>query len=535
MQMLFLVAVSVLISLGIGLGFKVFLDKTKSQKRITLSEYLIYGTVIVCIVAPLVGFGGWKLAKGNRSEFGEFYNGWEKLVYIVETMCTRDGPCIHEYDCESYPCNPHDCPPCICISRNADGGCISESCATCWDTCYHDCPYVTREYSFYVDDTLGNTHAIGEHWFPLNPEQHRWTGTYDYRANLRGGIPQGIPPFWQAAFNRCEAGNPGPVTVSGMVYDNYILASQSDAFERFSAERDRFLEMGLLPELATDIVAGSFYHARKVYFVGWQPADSEAWYSAHEYVNSALGTERQGDMHVVIIQHPEISSVGALQTYKNALMSYWSAEVYFGRCALSKNGVVVVLSTSDGQTVDHAVFDTGMPEGNGGPEVAVRALFDKDNRASTFGLGPVPLTPEAIFGEVRGEFYTREGQEKVRVRGLLGIVLETAQKAWYYLSSWAGVEHSQPPREVPGGLLTRIIFGVDTSEHGFVRISMSGDDADDIGTGYLFLKAGMEPTSEHKWLIVALTIVFSSVLWGVAIGVGDHYHHRQFRRRRGHW
>ena len=65
--------------------------------------------------------------------------------------------------------------------------------------------------------------------------------------------------------------------------------------------------------------------------------------------DAALGSTLQGDLHLVIVDAKKISDP---DNYSNALVAYWLSPK-FGKDALSKNGIVVVLGTSDGKTVDY--------------------------------------------------------------------------------------------------------------------------------------------------------------------------------------
>ena len=131
---------------------------------------------------------------------------------------------------------------------------------------------------------------------------------------------------------------------------------------------------------------------------------------------------------------------------------------------------------------------TGMPLGNEHMQVAIRNE-----------LKGVALTPEALIGEVSGEFYHRESDGKLKVRGL----------------------HGQ-------GVLERVLWGLDNPQTQFVRVSMSGDDPDDVGTGFLYLDSEIQPDAGQKFWIVFWSFWVCMVGWGVVAMYGE----RPWRRNR---
>src|SRR5262249_8718371 len=161
-----------------------------------------------------------------------------------------------------------------------------------------------------------------------------------------------IPDFWTQADNRIRAGNPGPVTAR-RDYENYILASQSSILHKYSGAIDQYKKDGVLPKINSSVYG--FYYEDRVYFVGVQPAGNWQWYI--NKFNAALGLALQGDLHLVIVNS---NKVGNPDEYTQALVAYWQSKD-FDRDDLSKNGIVVVVGTKDGTTVDWARAATGMP------------------------------------------------------------------------------------------------------------------------------------------------------------------------------
>lgn len=468
--MLLLGFLAVLVAAGAGLAVKYFLDRSGSMQEITWKEFVISLLVIALVVTPIVLKVGWDAAKENQLTFHENWNGWELEAIQQEIFCYKDGPCWHDYSCEPYQ-QIHYYETCD------DDGCTTHYYYT---TEYHSCPYTEVETTYVVKTTLGD-YTIAQHQLPSNPEAHRWTDTYDYDSRIpsyvldQAGV--GIPPFWAAAQERIAIGEPGPVTAR-MDYENYILASGHTILRQYSGAIERYLADGLLPDVQSTVY--DWYLAEKVYFVGYTPADQEAWQCALGYLNGALGTELQGDLHLVIadadlIQDPD--------EYILALKAHWQNPEVFGRDALSKNAVVVVVGTEDGQNVAWMRATTGMPIGNESLIVAVRAVKD------------IPLVPETLVGDVTGDFYQKskdDGTTKLAVRGLHG-----------------------------EGVLERLLWGMDDESTRYTRVSMTSNDLEDVGLGFTYLYNEIEPTTSQKAWILFFTFLGSAGIWYAAAEIGE--------------
>jgi hypothetical protein len=447
-----------------GLIVKVILDKTDNDKEITWTEYAIALLVISLVIAPASIYAGWAMAKNSKMTFHEYWNGWEMGTQWNRITCTRDGPCVHEYDCDPYQ---------VSYSCNCD----KDGCDTCWRTEYHDCPYATEEWTFIVNTSLGD-YTIRSHGFPDNPQI--------WRAGkaIPGNVPCGIPEFWAAAKERVDSGNPGPAT-KRMSYDNYILASERTILKEYGGDIEWYLEAKMLPPVQSGI--RDFYYADKMYFIGWSPDNAGGWQNALMRLNAALGTELQGDLHLIIVHDPH-NELGNADRYLLTLKAYWQDASVWSRDTISKNSIIVIIG-SDGEKAAWARATTGMPLGNERMCIAIR---DE--------LRDAPLTPEMLVGTVSGEFYIKkydDGREKLKVRGNHG-----------------------------NGILERILWGLDNPQTKFVRISMSGDDADDVGSGFSYLKREIEPSPlQKKWIVIA-AFIFSLFAWCAVALMGDRYPNR---------
>lgn len=470
--MLVVVLAAIAIAALTGLAVKKTLEFKGSQSRITWREFAI-GMAISPVVAGLVAWAGWSMAKHGKVTFTEYWNGWEVAAVKEYTQCSRDGPCRWEYDCDPYLCSYE------CGEYEGTGDDRHYVSKTCWKTCYHDCPYVNREYNFSIDTTLGR-YSIASNVFPDSPQSNRWRASTSVPQSVisRAGI--GEPSFWVAARNRCEANMPGPVTAR-RDYKNYILASDHTLMKEHSSDIAEYQSRKLLPSLAQTV--DTFYRANKLSFIGWQPPNSRVWQEALEYLNANLGHQMQGDLHLVVIKDDAIASNP--ERYSLALKAYWQNKEVFGDHALSKNAVVVLVGTADEVTVSWSRAFTGMPLGN---EKLIVIMRD--------GLKGMPLNYESLIGPVQSR------------RDSKGI---------YY-----------PPDERYGSI-QRIIFGLDDQSTKFKRVRMSGDDRE---SGFLYLKNEIQPSAGQTWVILIVSFLACCGAW---VWAANHYDPSEggYRWRRG--
>ena len=460
-------AIIFIVSMTVGLIWKLILDRRKSGYEITWTEYLI-GGLIVGLIFALIGVSiAWNIAWNSKVTYHEYWNGWELEAVEIETVCQRDGSCYYEYDCDPYTVlEAYDC------NCDEDG-----HCDTCFRTVtkYHQCPYVTAEYSHVIKTTLGD-YQIDTHVFSANPEE--WRRGSGFPNQVQAGPSQ----IWVEAKKRCQAGTPGPVT-KRMDYENLLLASDSTILQQYSDQIDEYKEKNLLPDLQYGVQ--NWYDADKVYFVNYQPENANLWQETVAHLNSALGTELQGDMHLVIVQDSD-ASINP-DVYITTLKAYWQCPEFWGRDSISKNSLIVVLGTNDGKNVTWARATTGMPVGNEAMTTTIRSQIKQ-----------VPLDPETIVGRVTGEFYTKtydDGSQKTKVKG----IGET-------------------------GLLRRIIWGMDDPASSFVRISMSADDMDDVGGGFNYLACEIKPSLKEQIIIITISTLASCGVWiAVALFIGERY------------
>lgn len=326
-------------------------------------------------------------------------------------------------------------------------------------TVYHNVPYTNHEYTYKVISNIGET-TIADRNLPENPNSDRYNWLVpvpDYPGEV------GIPPFWAEARDRIARGDSGPVTMR-KEYANYILASHRSILHRFSDSIDKYEQDGLMPQFNHQV--HSFYLEDRVYMVGASPAGN--WQDAINRFNGALGTELQGDLHLVIVDANRVTDP---DNYFLALMAYWLSPSDFGHDALSKNGIVVVLGTKDNQTVSWARAGTGMPEGNEAMAVDVQSQ-----------LKGVKLDPQSVLGRPKA-------------------------------SSLSGTLDIGYPD--PKGALQLVLWGPNK----FQRVHM-GKPGESGNIGYSYLLREVEPTGMQHFWVLFVTCVFGCVAWGICIYAG---------------
>ncbi|MBI5045309.1 MAG: hypothetical protein HZC02_05280 [Candidatus Levybacteria bacterium] len=434
-----------------GCLLKAILNWTRGESQITVNELILGSAIIVIVIAPLTGLAGWNLAKAEKLSFNEYWNGWEVATSEVPTTCHTNGSCRFTYECNCYWVT-------VCDAYDKNGMCTASHQEKRCD----ECPYFDFERRLYIETTI-KTYSFG----PLAPE--------NYKAHKKtSGLPWGFgesdyktPQLWLDARDRINSGHPGPVTAR-MQYDNYILASEQTILRQYSDSIDEYKSQNLLPKIVHNIT--NTYFADKVSFVGFAPADPQGWQRSLNYLNAGFGGELQGDVHLVIVQNDTIS--GNPDRYLFAIKAYWQDPKIWGDDAISKNSVIVVIGTLDGQTVSWARATTGMPLGN---ETLLTAIKDRFPGAQ--------LTPDTIIGQVQSEFYQKtkkDGTTKLDVRSIHG-----------------------------NGELERLLWGLDDPGTAFKRVSMHGGSGDGGGFDYL----DVEPTKGQKIGILITAFILSCFIW----------------------
>lgn len=456
-----LIVLSVVAAAIAGLAVKYALDVSRSRLQITRRELSIGLAITTIVVAPLASRAGWAIARGNLLSFRAYRNGWELEALKEIIPCAVNGDCRYTYECNCRM---------VCTLEGADGDCIrrEEQCDAC--------PYFTFERHLTIRTTVGD-YPIAQ----LAPRDYLDQRTTPDLPPDFGPEHYVVPQFWLDCQRRLESGRPGPVT-RRVIYDNYILASDRTILKQHSGMIDQYRGAGLLPPVHRAVY--DHYYADKASFVGYRPGDEAAWQAALMHLNAALGSELQGDLHLVVLQD-SAASVNP-DAYVLALKAYWQNPDVWGDDCLAKNAIVVVIGTTDGESVAWARAQTGMPLGN---EHLLAAVRDR--------LRGVPLTPERLVGRVQGVFYADGEGDALHVRG-------TGES----------------------GALGSILWGLDDPQTRFVPVSMTGDDADGVGSGFLYLDAEIQPRPGQRWAIVIVTFILTCIVWVVFAVIGE-------KRRKG--
>lgn len=458
MTTILIVAVLVLAAGGV---FKVLLDRSGSEFQITGTEFVVGALICAVCVIPLTWWVGASIARSSNETFKEFWNGYETQAIFERTACHRDGACVHTYDCDPWTTTY--------TTTDSKGNVTVHT-----QTHYHQCPYTDEEWTFTVDTTLG-PFVIGDHVLPTNPYQHYWRrpGFFSGGDHIPHSLADhaGVPSVWLAAKRRLDRGDHGPVTAIHD-YTNYILAAQHTIEKQYSGSIDGYLKRGLLPKVVSQV--HDFYLADKAYFVGVAPHNASAWEDAVNRFDAAFGTDRQGDLHLLIVNAKQIEDPN---DWFGALQAYWQSSK-LGKHAISKNGLIVAVGTRDGKTVAWARAATGMPLGN--------ELLLQDLESDLQGA---PLNAETLLGVPTVRFVNQRqanGKQKVV----------------------AQVVHSQ-------GIVERDVWG----PHGFHRVHMKCQKKQDHCVGFGYLSGDVQPTTGQKTLIGFMAFFFSFLVWAALAAV----------------
>lgn len=307
--------------------------------------------------------------------YNEFLNGVVYRTEIRSTGCSKNGSCVNTYRCDPVE---------VAVTHytHDSKGNVTGSYVT-WHTEWSDCPYSTVEVDYVVHVTYvfkEEEVVIDRAVFPPNPVEWR-------PGSGLPAVQRGPSPAWSAIDAEVKGGSAPPWTTTH-TYSNYVLASQDSILRLSSHDILKYRRAHLLPSHTVGVGASTDPtvvtpggKAAKFTTVG-VAADHAAWNDALMRVNARLGTELQGDMHVVAVDAAKVDSP---DRYAAALVADWQSARY-GKWAFPKNGIVVVLGVEDG-TVAWARAKTGMPTGNGAMLAMLRSR-----------LTGVSFTPESVLG-----------------------------------------------------------------------------------------------------------------------------------------
>lgn len=389
------------------------------------------------------------VAKSDQQSFHEYWNGFETNAYQRDVTCLRDGVCVHTYDCDPYIV--------VEIEYYTDSEGKSQS-RPVQRTKYHSCPYSQQETSYYVDTTL-RSFAIATNLMTGDP--------YRMGKPIPGGKVTEAPAPWLQAKERIDSGDPGPVTMVNR-YENYLLGSKESLFKRYSELIEPLRERGLLPRLASGVEA--HYFADKLYVVGSVDGiDEGALKRSVAKLNGAVGMELRGDLHVVLLNADDVEV--DKEDYGNALLGYWQSPEVFGRDALGKNAIVLVL----------AVEPPRAPSG----EQSGGLSSDSPVITWAYGATGMPLGNEALLQQISSELPGKVIDERFFGNPRYDVSTETVVRS--------------------ESVIENMLWG----RNRFERVSMSGSDADDVGGGFSYLSDEWRPDPGTITLVYVLSAIFS--------------------------
>ncbi len=438
-------------------------DSYGNLVHITGPEYALGAIGIVVVSAVVSLWLGPNMARqGAIDGYKQFFNGSVTQVYSVEDVCRRDGSCAHNYQCDPY------LEKVVTQSAYTDSNNVYHPEVSHYETRYHSCPYATKEIDYVIADSIGRTIAIGSNHFEANPKA--WRGD----RRVPSDVPRNPPERWVRAKRNLEAGNSDPVT-DVRKYANYVLSADSELYKQYDGSVEQYRKAGLLPVHTVNMERGNVLYdhgtqAAKLQAVaGVKINDLQKWQDRLMRFNAALGSDLQGDMHVLVVPAAKVSDP---DNYVNAVKAYWTR---LGKWSIAKNGIILVIGVSDdASVVEWSRAATGMPGGNGEMIAALNMQ-----------LGKHAFTPDVLFGEVKAAV-RKEGKK---------------YKAVYDYGS---------------GVIATIVF----TDFPFKRACMVCEDKDDTGTSYIGLKELVPVSTGAKILMFFVTMVFSALIW-VAMAMFD--------------
>lgn len=380
-------------------------------------EPLVRGQFIALAVIPLFFVGvispiaynvGLSAAQtGAVSGFGQFLNG-SILEADSETFnCDRSksfNSCEHTYRCDSYTVTVQD--PDY-VDDNGKRHSRSHK-----ETRWHQCPYATQEFSYTLTDSMGEKHTIASHVLAATPVAWKNTHTlWGKTEAIPSNITRGVPAQWQHAADGIANGNLDPVTIPN-TYKNYVLPSERTLLKAYSGDIDALKDKNLLPAHTVNLedpIRDNFI-ADKVNFVGvsLHPTTMAGWQDQLMRFNAALGMTKQGDLHIVVVKAAAVASATSPDNYLNAIKAHWLND--FGKKALAKNGIILVLAVNDSATtIEWSRASTGMPVGNGAMTAALNMELNGTPFSAASVLGSTTAQVATVDGKVTAKYSVGKG------------------------------------------------------------------------------------------------------------------------------
>ena len=420
------------------------------------------------------------ISKNDAQTFYEYWNGSEVSTNSSSMTCYRDGSCVNTYNCDPYIVYETE------TYTDSEGKTRTRPVEK---TKYHSCPYSHEETKYSIDTTVGS-YNLGTF---MTGEEFRWG------IAIPGGRVTEPPALWTEAKGRIDSGNPGAVTQINP-YKNYILASDVTLFKEYSTEIENYSKKGLLPTPANSVY--DLYKANKLYNVGVDYVDTEKLNTDLQYLNSAVGSNLHGDLHIVMVNAEE---VGDPTNYTNALNAYWTSKE-LGKNAIAKNTITIVVGVEKHKKT-LPVKEESDQNPDESEEGTVEGSEETIEEVDTIAVGtPVVAWAKAFTGMPLGN----EALMTQISSDLKGEVIDES-----FVGS-ANFNVDTLEYEISAGKVSDLIFGVNE----FQRVSMSGSDDDDNGSGFEYLSEDWEPDEGTMVGIhIVSTIIFIICLF-VTVMVG---------------
>lgn len=451
-------------------------DTNGRSLRVSGAEFVVVAILMTTVFTPAVSALGVKLSKDQILRYTEFVNGVETVANDDVTTCraghagsssmSGQSNCDWTYVSGWYSYTD-TCYRTKSVHHTDTKGKSYTTTETesyrCTKTASIHTPYATREHRYSIDSSVGfmelPAFKFKRVYLDAQPV------AYSKRA-IPQDIPRGAPSDWQEAYERLQSGDPRAVTALHD-YDNYILAAKDPVLVSYSNKIPQYKQAGLLPDHTADMLKDpikgpSSSQADKLSFVGVRVADQARWQKSLMRYNSACGLSKlQCDMHVILVDSARVP-VNESVPYTGAVKAYFQSE-HFGKRAIAKNAVILVLGISNDTSIVWAEAATGMPHGNESMIEHIRQY-----------VPGTLLSPEALFGSPKS-------------------VISGGK---------ATITHQEPL-----GVAEDIMF----NRVPFKRARMTCNDGTCVG--YKDLISKIEPTLWQKFTIVLVAELIAALLW----------------------
>lgn len=432
--MTYVLAVMLLLAGGVATLF--LLRRFASERRqITWTEFAVVGVVIALVQVPLVNVGMTELARHHAvGGYQELWGGSYTQAYTAKRVCSEDdtgcGP--------TRQCHPYQDKELDYVETVPDPSTYNKTTKR-WEshshevkhykyvTKYHQCPYISFMTQWILKNSFGDEHIV-DTTVPLQPQA--FEGGHSFIGFVTP--PSAPPAFWSDSKVKIERGDIVPAQKVN-TYKNPLLAAQSDQLDNYSDKVDYYRGKKLLVDHTMNVhdpINGHGF-ADQVVFVRQTPGNAAEFELAQGKYNAEFGNSHfQGDMNTLVVRESDVPENEA-QDFANAQKAYWQSPQY-GKAALAKNAVMVVLGVSDDfQTIKWAQARTGIGYGN---QALLMAISQE--------LPGKPFTPQGLYGNPTQSVDAKGKVTYVRTNGELEkiVMVEYPFKRPCMLSCDAGQE-----------------------------------------------------------------------------------------------